>query len=248
MTPPQLLIDVGNGRTKFGLTREDRIVDHRDLLTAQIAPDGLRTALDGWSYDQVVISSVVPTATGVLRSYFGAGALVIGSDIDLGIGIRYPQPETIGQDRLANAVALAKMYGAPGVVIDFGTAVTFDILDADACYVGGVIAPGLRLMTDYLHERTALLPLVELHYPPSVVGKSTVHAIQVGAAIGYQGMVRGLLEAIRTELGQTQGGDFQIVATGGDAAWIATGLPEIQFVDDDLTLHGLRLIGNRHVR
>ena len=146
------------------------------------------------------------------------------------------------------AVALAHLYGAPGIVIDFGTAVTFDIVSADRHYIGGVIAPGLRLMTDYLHERTALLPLVELHYPPSVVGKSTVHAIQVGAAIGYQGMVRGLLDAIRKELGQTQSMSFQIVATGGDAAWIAAGLPEIQAVDDDLTLHGLRLVGNLHAR
>jgi type III pantothenate kinase len=141
-------------------------------------------------------------------------------------------------------VALAHLHGAPGIVIDFGTAVTFDIVDADACYAGGVIAPGLRLMTDYLHERTALLPQVELREPESAIGKSTVGAILAGAAIGYRGMVRGILEALRRELKQPA--RLRVIATGGDAGWIAAGLPDIEAVDADLTLHGLRLVGNLH--
>jgi type III pantothenate kinase len=159
----------------------------------------------------------------------------------MGIGIRYPKPESIGPDRLANAVALAHMHGAPGIVIDFGTAVTFDILSADKFYIGGVIAPGLRLMTDYLHERTALLPRVDLREPTSAIGQSTEQAILAGAAIGYRGMVKGILEALKKELGSK---DAHIVATGGDAEWIISGMGERIAVDPDLTLHGLRLVGN----
>jgi type III pantothenate kinase len=244
MTASLLLIDVGNGRTKFGLSEPEQILDHRDTGTPELSAQTLSSALEGWKYDRVIASSVVPKATATLRNYFGDALLSLQHDTRMGISIRYPRPETIGPDRLANAVALARLYGAPGIVIDFGTAVTFDIVEADGAYVGGIIAPGLRLMTDYLHERTALLPKVELHEPTSVIGKSTEQAIQVGAAVGYRGMIRGLLEALKGELGQPSG--LRVVATGGDAAWIASGLPEIQAVDDDLTLHGLRLVANLH--
>ncbi|RBP39704.1 type III pantothenate kinase [Roseimicrobium gellanilyticum] len=243
MPQDYLLIDVGNGRTKFGLASRTEIQEQRDLPTAGLAPAELAEALDGWKYDRVVTSSVVPAATEKLKSYF-ENMLVLRHDIPLGIGITYPRPETIGADRLANAVALAHLYSAPGIVIDFGTAVTFDIVDASASYVGGVIAPGLRLMTDYLHERTALLPQVDLHEPTHAIGKSTVEAILSGAAHGYRGMVRGILEALRREMGNPTG--LRVVATGGDAAWIASALPEIERVDEDLTLHGLRLVGNLH--
>jgi type III pantothenate kinase len=161
----------------------------------------------------------------------------------MGIGVRYPKPESIGPDRLANAVALAHLHGAPGIVIDFGTAVTFDILSADKHYIGGVIAPGLRLMTDYLHERTALLPQVTLSEPTHAIGQSTTEAILAGAAIGYRGMVRGILDALRHELPT---GPVHILATGGDASWIVSGLDPSIIVDPDLTLHGLRLVGNLH--
>ncbi len=244
MTAAYLLIDVGNGRTKFGLATRDAILDQRDAPTPPLSADGLRELLKDWIYERIVCSSVVPRTTELLRGFFGERLLVLRHDTNLGIGIKYPKPETIGPDRLANAVALARLHGAPGIVIDFGTAVTFDIVDPDACYVGGVIAPGLRLMTDYLHERTALLPKVELSEPVSVIGKSTEQAILAGAAIGYRGMVRGLLEALKKELGSP--GKLRVIATGGDAAWIAAGLPEIESVDADLTLHGLRLVGNLH--
>jgi type III pantothenate kinase len=120
--------------------------------------------------------------------------------------------------------------------------VTFDVISADRNYIGGVIAPGLRLMTDYLHERTALLPQVELAEPMTAIGQSTVGAIQAGAAIGYRGMIRGILEALRKEL--PQGEPLHVVATGGDAGWIIAGMEERIKVDPDLTLHGLRLVGN----
>lgn len=239
-----LLIDVGNGRTKFGFASRDAIIAQHVAPTPSLNADVLRELLKDWNYSRVTCSSVVPKTTEVLLSFFGEKLLVLRHDVNMGIGIKYPRPETIGPDRLANSVALAMLYGAPGIVIDFGTAVTFDIVDADACYFGGVIAPGLRLMTDYLHERTALLPRVELSEPSSVIGKSTEQAILAGAAIGYRGMIRGLLDALKKELGNPA--QLRVIATGGDAAWIATGISEIESVDEDLTLHGLRLVGNLH--
>lgn len=244
MAEDYLLIDVGNGRTKLALATRERILEQRDAPTPGLSASTLTEVLKSWEFRHIVVSSVVPTATETLRAFFPEHLLVLRHDIPLGIGVRYPKPETIGADRLANAVALTHLHGAPGIVIDFGTAVTFDIVDGDSCYVGGVIAPGLRLMTDYLHERTALLPQVELSEPEAAIGKSTVGAILSGAAIGYRGMVRGILEALRGELGHPA--KLRVIATGGDAAWIAGGLPEIEVVDADLTLHGLRLVGNLH--
>ena len=241
----QLLIDIGNGRTKFGLAEGEKIIEHRDCATAAASASAVRALIAGWGYEQSVLCSVVPAAAPAFREVLGEGLIELGYQTRMGIGIRYPRPETIGPDRLANAVALAHLHGAPGIVIDFGTAVTFDILSADRHYVGGVIAPGLRLMTDYLHERTALLPQVELREPASAIGQSTTEAILSGAAIGYRGMIRGILEALRSEL---PAGPVRIVATGGDAAWIVSGMRETIAVDPDLTLHGLRLVGNLHLQ
>lgn len=240
MTADYLLIDVGNGRTKLGLATRDAILDRRDLPTRDVTPDLARQAAAGWEFRQAILCSVVPAAIPAFQAAF-PGLLVLRHDTPMGIGIRYPKPESIGPDRLANAVALAHLHGAPGVVIDFGTAVTFDILSEDRHYIGGVIAPGLRLMTDYLHERTALLPQVELREPETAIGQSTIGAIQAGAAIGYRGMIKGILEALRKEL---PAGPLHIVATGGDAEWITSGMEGDIAVDPDLTLHGLRLVGN----
>jgi type III pantothenate kinase len=237
----RLLIDVGNGRTKFGLASRDAILDRREHATRELSPDAVREVTRGWEFESAVICSVVPKTVPAFREVFGEKLIELRYGTPLGIGIRYPKPDSIGPDRLANAVALAQMHGAPGIVIDFGTAVTFDILSADKFYIGGVIAPGLRLMTDYLHERTALLPRVDLHEPVSVIGQSTEAAILAGAAIGYRGMVKGILEALKKELGAK---NAYVVATGGDAEWIISGMSERIVVDPDLTLHGLRLVGN----
>lgn len=244
MTADYLLIDVGNGRIKFGLATDSTLLDRRDLPTAGVTAAQVLQAVSGWEFGRAVLCSVVPAAVPAFQQAFGARLLELRHDLPLGIGIRYLRPETIGQDRLANAIALAHLHGAPGVVIDFGTAVTFDILSADKHYIGGVIAPGLRLMTDYLHERTALLPRVELREPVTAIGQSTVGAILAGAAIGYRGMIEGILKALRKELPADQ--PVHVVATGGDAAWIVSGMEEKITVDPDLTLHGLRLLGNLH--
>jgi len=244
VTPDYLLIDIGNSRTKLALATREGIVEQRDVPTPDLDAASLSGALRDWEFQRVVASSVVPQATGLLESHFSDGLLVLRHDIDWGIRVQYPKPETLGTDRLANAVALAAMHGAPGIAIGFGTAAIFDVVDAERSYIGGVIAPGLRLVTDYLHERTAKLPVVDLQEPASAIGRSTVEAICSGAAFGYRGMVRGILEALRAELGHPP--ELRVVATGGDAGWIAHGMPEIQVVDADLTLHGLRLVGNLH--
>ena len=241
MSRMQLLIDVGNGRTKFGLASSEAILERREHATRELSPDAVREVVHGWQFESAVICSVVPKVLPAFREVFGDQLIELRHDTPLGIGICYPKPESIGPDRLANAVALAHMHGAPGIVIDFGTAVTFDILSADKCYIGGVIAPGLRLMTDYLHERTALLPRVDLREPTSAIGQSTEGAILAGAAIGYRGMVKGILEALKKELG---GQKVSVVATGGDAEWIISGMGEDIITDPDLPLHGLRLVGN----
>ena len=156
-----------------------------------------------------------------------------------GVGVDYPKPNSIGPDRLANAVAARFRFGAPVVVVDFGTAVTFDVVDANGNYIGGIIAPGLAAMTDYLHEKTALLPKIKIREIKSAIGKSTEHAMLVGAVHGYRGLVRGLIGELKRELRAKR---LPVVATGGYAKLIASRLPEISAVMPDLTLEGLRLV------
>jgi type III pantothenate kinase len=156
-----------------------------------------------------------------------------------GVGIDYPNPETIGPDRLANAVAVTHRFGAPAVVVDFGTAVTFDVVDRSRNYIGGIIAPGLAAMTDYLHEKTALLPRIKIREIKSPIGRSTEHAMLVGAVHGYRSLIRGLVMELKRELKARR---LPVVATGGYGGLIAAKLPQITAVDALLTLEGLRLI------
>ena len=155
------------------------------------------------------------------------------------MGIDYPRPETIGPDRLANAVAVRKHFGAPAVVVDFGTAVTFDVVDRAGNYIGGIITPGLAAMTDYLHEKTALLPRIKIREVRSAVGKSTEQAMLIGTVHGYRGLVRELIAELKREL---KAKNLPVVATGGYAELIAAKLPEITAVKPNLTLEGLRLV------
>ena len=155
------------------------------------------------------------------------------------MGVDYPKPDSIGPDRLANAVAARARFGAPVVVVDFGTAVTFDVVDAEGSYVGGIIAPGLAAMTNYLHEKTALLPKIKIREIKTAIGKSTEEAMLVGAVHGYRGLVRELIAELKREL---RAKHLPVVATGGYARLIAAKLPEISAVATDLTLEGLRLV------
>lgn len=190
----------------------------------------------------VAVCSVVPKATGKAEKQIEAlwrlKMFQLNYKSLLGIGIDYPAPQTIGPDRLANALAARHDFGAPVVVVDFGTAVTFDVVNKRGDYVGGIIAPGLAVMTSYLHEKTALLPEIRIREVSAIVGKSTEEAMLIGAVHGYRGLIRELILKLKRELKCRQ---LPVVATGGYAKLMAMKLPEIVAVDPLLTLKGLQL-------
>ncbi len=239
-----LLVDNSNTRTKFALANPSGLGDWRGVLaTAEIAPASLDRLLAGVTYHAVVVASVVPAMARVLKNHFESRVPVhlVDHRSPLGMGIDYPEPAQIGADRLVNAVGVLARHGVPAIVVDSGTAVTFDVVSATPAYCGGVIAPGLGAMTSYLAQKTALLPEIVLAEPATAIGKSTVHAMQVGAVIGYRGLVREILARLCAELPARP----KIIATGGDAELIARGIPEIDAVDADLTLEGIRQVAMR---
>jgi type III pantothenate kinase len=193
---------------------------------------------------KVVVSSVVPTKNSAISkaAHNKTQVLWLDSKLKLSITIDYPKPESIGADRLANAVAVAELYGSPAIVVDFGTAATFDIVSEGCRYIGGVIAPGLESMTNFLYERTALLPKLSLKEPRRVVGKSTLEAMRAGAIFGYRGLVREILTRLKAERFPRK--KIAIVATGGYARLVAKQVPEVAVIHPQLTLEGLRIVGN----
>ena len=241
-----LLFDIGNTNTHFGLANARRVVRQADLPTAAwfdgTAAARVRRFVGTAEIEGAALCSVVPRATPLVRKMVRQSwkrpCLELTPQTLRGLGIDYPKPDTIGPDRLANAVAARHHFGAPVVVIDFGTAVTFDVVDARGNYAGGIIAPGLAAMTDYLHEHTALLPRIRIREFKRAIGKSTEEAMLVGAVHGYRGLIRELLMELKRELKARQ---LPVVATGGYAKLIAAKLPEILRVDPLLTLEGLRL-------
>ena len=258
--PDYLLIDISNSFTKLVPATRDAILGEPSRIpTAKLTAAAIRQAVGKTAFRRgVVLSSVVPGAEAAVVE-FTEGLRAASTDLKtpkprlvkvsyktkLGVAVDYPKPASIGADRLANAAGAVAFYGAPAIVVDFGTAVTFDVLAAPngiPTYVGGVIAPGLEVMTDYLYQRTALLPRINLSEPIKAIGKSTEEAMMAGAVFGYRGLVRQILEETRREL--KVGRRLQIVATGGYADLIADRLPEVQQVHPNLTLEGLRIIGN----
>jgi type III pantothenate kinase len=267
-----LLFDIGNTHTHVGLADRWRIVKQSEIPTLAwfggSAAARVQKIVGKAEITGAVLCSVVPRATPLVRKYvakLGAPSTVSASMkkisqragtvlgvpmIELnpktisGVGIDYPKPDSIGADRLANAVAAKYRFGAPVVVVDFGTAVTFDVVDARGNYVGGIIAPGLAAMTDYLHEKTALLPRIEICEINTAIGKSTREAMLVGAVHGYRGLVRELIAELKRELKIKK---LPVVATGGYATLIASKLPEISAVAPDLTLEGLRLVWQNQI-
>lgn len=242
-----LLFDIGNTHTHIGLADDRRVAQQTDIPTLTWFGGGAAALVKKFTGKNkiagAVLCSVVPRATPLVRKTVHAvwklNTLELNPKTIRGVGIDYPQPNSIGPDRLANAVAARQRFGAPVVVVDFGTAVTFDVVDSRGNYIGGIIAPGLAVMTDYLHEKTALLPKIKIREIKSAVGKSTEQAMLVGAVHGYRGLVRELIAELKRELGAKH---LPVVATGGYAKLIAAKLPEISAVAPDLTLEGLRLV------
>lgn len=239
---PFILIDVSNSWTKYCLADGKRLGARHTLPTPRLDLKAARAIRKLSPQARLVVCCVVPEKQKTLFKVWPASLReYVSSRSPLGIRVDYPQPSRIGADRLANAVAAASLYKLPAVVIDFGTAVTFDIISENRAYLGGVIAPGLNAMTDYLHERTALLPRLKLREPRRYIAKSTVEAMRVGAVAGYRGLVREILSGIRGELA---GPLRSIVATGGQGELVASRVSEIQLVNPLLTLQGLQIIAN----
>jgi type III pantothenate kinase len=250
-----LVIDVGNTNTSLGVFEGERLVVHWRLTTKRartvdeygvIARNLFELGeVDFKAITAVAIASVVPPLNFTLKRmsevYFHLSPLFIDHTTDTGLDILYTPQSDVGADRIVDAVAARHKYGTPCIVVDFGTATTFDAINREGQYVGGVITPGINISAEALFERAARLPRVEIKRPSSVIGSSTVGSIQSGLYYGYVGLVDEILRRMDEELG----GGSRFVATGGLAPLIATGSELIDTVDDALTLDGMRLIYER---
>ena len=243
-----LAIDVGNTQTVLGLYRDGDLAEHWRVATDRSRTgDELAVLLGGLldpdAVDGICLSTTVPT---ILREWerlaerwAHAALLVVGPGVRTGIPIRYDDPREVGPDRIVNAVAVRARYGAPAVVVDFGTSTNFDVVSRDGEYVGGVLAPGIEISMEALFARAARLVNVDFAAPPSVIGKTTVGGLQSGLVYGFAGQVDGIVARIREELEAPQA---TVVATGGLAELIAPHSAVIEHVDPFLTLEGLRLV------
>jgi type III pantothenate kinase len=241
-----LAIDAGNSNIKIALF-EGRELVARSRLTTDVARtedeyhQEIRELFEFKDLQAIVIASVVPalnsTLTRVAETHFNLQPLFV-DHTSAGLKIVYDQPSDLGADRIVDAVAAVAKYGAPCIVVDFGTATTFNVVNAAGEFIGGAISPGLMTCSEALFSRAAKLPRVEFERPVSVIGSSTIHAMQSGIYYGYVGLVDGVLKGIIAELGATP----RVIATGGLAPRIAAASQFIEQVDDTLTLEGLRLI------
>src|SRR5207248_9511012 len=200
LTTDYLLIDISNSFVKLAFATARKIAKPSRLATSRFTAPALRRILRGRTVGAIVVSSVVPKKNKIIAAAARAArVLFLNPKLDLGVGIDYPVPRSIGADRLANAAAVAQLYGYPAIVVDFGTALTFDGVSAHGDYVGGVIAPGLEAMTSFLYDRTALLPKLSLREPAAAIGKTTRDAMMSGAVFGYRGLVREILIRVSLE-------------------------------------------------
>ena len=250
-----LALDVGNTNITVGVYDGATLLTRWRLRTVrdQTADEWgilLRNLFDLAQLDQgqvngLIIASVVPPLDTSLarmgRRYFQLDPLFVTSETDTGITIRYDNPREVGADRIVNAVAAFHKYGGPVVVVDLGTAITFDVVSAQAEYLGGVICPGISVSVEALVARTSRLPQVDFRKPASIVGKTTVSSMQAGLYFGAIGMIDSIAERLEAELGPA----VKTIATGGQASMIVSDSRYLKHVDEDITLEGLRLIWNR---
>lgn len=247
-----LAVDVGNTNIVVGVFDGDRLIADFRLHTNERSTGdelGLTTTdllrrrdIEIAAIDAVAVANVVPPLARAVdemsRVYFGCAPLVVGPGTRTGVSIRYEDPRLVGADRIANALAGRHLYGAPAILLDFGTATTFDAVGATGEYLGGALAPGILISLDALVSRASKLNRIELAAPSSVIGRSPAASMQAGFVFGYVGLVQGIVSRMRLEIG----GTARVIATGGLAELFAPLIPEIEAVDHHLTLVGLRLI------
>lgn len=251
-----LVIDVGNTHTVLGVFEGDTLLHHWRVWTDREKTSDeygilVRNLYDGshlssQEITSIILSSVVPPLTPTIvefcTRYFGISPLVVGPGVKTGISIQMDNPKEVGADRIVNAVAAYARFGKACIVLDFGTATTFDYISPRGDYMGGIIAPGAGISAEALFRQASKLPRVEIAKPPSVIGKNTVSAMQSGLFYGYLGLVEGILARIKREVRT----DPVVVATGGLAPVLAKESPEIHEIDEHLTLEGLRIIYERN--
>lgn len=251
-----LAIDIGNTNIVLGVFKGDKLLQHWRLSTSPYRTadeygsliKGLFSSskIEAEGIDGVAVSCVVPPLLTVfeevVRRYFNSVPLIVSTDIDTGLKIRYDNPKEIGADRIVNAVAAFHLYGGPVIIVDFGTATTFCSVTAEGEYLGGVIAPGVAISAEALFQRAAKLPKVELSRPKSIMGRDTVSAMQSGIIFGYASLVDGVIERMKNELGI----EPHVIATGGLAGLIAPETKSIKDIRPSLTLEGLRILYKRN--
>ena len=247
-----LAVDVGNTQTVFGLFDGERLTEQFRVATDRRRTGDelavmLRAFVELDALDGIVLSSVVPELQReyelLAERWAGADLIVVGPGVSTGIPVLNVDPREVGPDRIANAVAARERYGAPAIVVDFGTSTNFDVVSAAGEYAGGVLAPGIEISMDALFARAARLTKVPFEAPERVIGRSTTAALQSGLVYGFAGQVDAIVGRIRGEL---QAHDAPAIATGGLAGLIAPHSTTITTVDPELTLHGLRLVWLRN--